>query len=199
MKSLKYALALATSALSLLAAKSAMATESASATITSSQINSATWNYSLTLKNTGTTGIGTFWFAWVPGQSYMTANPSNVLAPGGWENGPDSQLVGGFEKGASIEFQSTVTASDLAAGGTLSGFSFNSTEAPAAMFGSEPFFNSGNPTTTAFIYGGAPFSDGGFKFAATAVPEPGTLAVVGIGAVAVLGISARRRRRAAAV
>ncbi len=183
---------------SLAAANSAMATESASAIITAATAGSSTWQYSLTLNNTGTTTIGTFWFAWVPGQSYMTVNPTHVIAPSLWENGPDSQLVGGFEQGASIEFQATSSAGYLAAGKSLTGFSFDSTESPTDLFGSETFFNNGSPTptTTSFVYSGGPFSDSGFDLTATPVPEPTTLILLALGGIVLAARKSTRVRRA---
>lgn len=184
---------------SLIAAKSATAAESASATITAATATSSTWQYSLTLHNTGTTTIGTFWFGWIPGQSYMTVNPTNVIAPSQWENGPDSQLVGGAfgEKGASIEFQATSSAGYLAAGKSLTGFTFDSAESPTDMFGNENFFNNGSPTptTTSFIYSGGPFSDSGFRLAATPVPEPTTLILFAIGGIVLATRKSIRLRR----
>src|ERR1700688_2789545 len=35
-------------------------------------------DYSITLNNTGTTTIGTFWFAWVPGAGFLSATPTDI-------------------------------------------------------------------------------------------------------------------------
>ena len=50
------------------AAAPAVASEAASATFSSTQLSPTSWQYSLTLNDTGTTDLGTFWFAWVPGK-----------------------------------------------------------------------------------------------------------------------------------
>ena len=35
-------------------------------------------DYSITLNNTGTTTIGTFWFGWVPGAGFLSAAPTDI-------------------------------------------------------------------------------------------------------------------------
>ncbi|HEY3838820.1 MAG TPA: hypothetical protein VGL72_19725 [Bryobacteraceae bacterium] len=55
-----------------------------SATYTITDLPGNTWQYSLTLTDTGTTNIGTFWFAWKPGQDYMPTVPGNISSPTGW-------------------------------------------------------------------------------------------------------------------
>ena len=42
------------------------------------------FNYTIALADIGSTTIGTFWFSWVPGFSYMTQVPSSIGAPAGW-------------------------------------------------------------------------------------------------------------------
>ena len=42
------------------------------------------YNYSILLQNTGTTAIGTFWYAWIPGQFYLPGTPTNIQPPPGW-------------------------------------------------------------------------------------------------------------------
>ena len=42
------------------------------------------YDYSLTLNNTGTTNIGEFWFAWIPGAGFLSVVPSAVGSPAGW-------------------------------------------------------------------------------------------------------------------
>lgn len=163
--------------------------ETGSATIIA-QPDGSQWQYALDLTNTSVDGstVGTFWFSWIPGQSYLASNPTNVFAPTGWEDGPDSQSVGGFEKGASIEWQATTVANDLVAGHVLSGFSFVTPDAPSSVFGNSIYsFGSppvNPPVLTAFVYSGEPFSDGGQKLLVQVVPEPSTLA---ISALAVAG------------
>ncbi len=58
----------------------------ASATITATA-DGSNWDYAITLTNSGTSTapIGTFWFAWVPGEDFMPDSPTNVQAPTGWD------------------------------------------------------------------------------------------------------------------
>jgi hypothetical protein len=184
----------------------AYGSETASATIalTSSAVvgGQTRYTYDLSLTNTSTDGstVGTFWFAWIPGQSYLANNPITVSSPTGWEDGPDSQSVGGSlgEKGASIEWQSTSSASYLAAGHTLSGFSFTTVDSSASVFGNSIYFP-GTPILTAQVYHAGPFSDSfnginGYQFLVQAVPEPVPLALLAIGGLALLLIHQQRSR-----
>jgi hypothetical protein len=59
--------------------------ETASATITATQLAPAEWQYSVTLDDTGSTTVGTFWFAWVPGKDFLDTQPTNITSPSGWQ------------------------------------------------------------------------------------------------------------------
>jgi len=137
----------------------------ATATISTNQ-TSAPFNYSLTLHNTGTTNIGSFWLGWIPGEDFLPTTPTNILKPSGWSatlNG------GGVGDGHSIEFIDG--GAPLAPGASLSGFGFTTNDTPAQLAGKSPFFPS-TSVTTSFVYGGAPLSGTGFQFTASVVPEP---------------------------
>src|ERR1700677_4417030 len=100
----------------------------ATATYTDSEISPGEFQYDLTLNNTGTTTIGTFWFSWVITPSgangFLPDTPTNVVDPAGWTD----ILTNG---GAGIQFK---TSSDLlASGDSLSGFEFDSTMTPAQL------------------------------------------------------------------
>ena len=154
---------------------------SATATYTSSSTTPGIYNYSVTLDNTGTTTIGTFWFSWVPGAGFLSATPTNVGSPAGWAD----RLT---NSGAAIQW--TTTTNDLLAGGTDSGFSFDSTESPSQLmlnYGG-PGTGTGNPVTTSFVYITTPLGDPGFQLSATPAataptPEPGSfvLLITGLG------------------
>jgi hypothetical protein len=173
-------------------AQSARAANSA-VTIATNKINSTTWQYNLTLSDASAspTNIGTLWYAWIPGQDYLTTTPSSITTPAGWTN----DLVvngGGTTDGYSIRWVANSSATDLLPGQSLPGFSFESTDPPSTIFGDSVYFPT-TPTSTSFTYPGAPFSAGGIQFVATAVPEPVSLAM--LTPIALL-LGRRRRVRA---
>jgi Bacterial Ig-like domain (group 3) len=119
--------------------------------------NGADFNYTITLNNTGTTNIGTFWFAWIPGQDYMANNPISVANPTGWI----SAVTGGFP-GDGYAIRWVATTAPITPGNSLN-FNFTSAETPAQLGGNSPFF-SNPPEGTSFVYIGAPESDPGYEF-----------------------------------
>jgi hypothetical protein len=171
------------------------AAEIASAIISSTQLDPTDWQYDVTLTDTGTTNVGTFWFSWVPGEDFMGVAPADVLAPASWG---DAVTHGGAGDGFAIQWVADAAGDELTPGNSLGGFQFDSTLSPSQMAGDSPFYP-GMPVLTAFVYSGAPFSDAGFQLLvqpAAATPEPvsGTLAILGAG-VLVFMQSIRRRRR----
>jgi len=141
------------------------AAEMAKATISSTQLTSNTWKYDLVLDDIGTTNLGTFWFGWVPGENFMPAVPTHITSPASWM--ANITGGGGFGQGYAIQWVAG-TGAGLAAGGSLTGFSFESTASPAAMAGISPAF--GVAILTSFVYAGNPFSDGGFEFIVSEAP-----------------------------
>ena len=175
------------------AAVPAAASEAASATFASTQLSPTSWQYSLTLNDTGTTNLGTFWFGWVPGKDFMATAPSGIADPTGWTA---ITTHGSAADGYAIQWKAGAGAL-LAPGQSLSGFMFDSSMSPAEMEGDSPFFP-GTPVTTTFVYQGAPFSDAGVKFLVTpaaVVPEPSSLALMALGAL-VIGAGVARRQPA---
>jgi hypothetical protein len=140
--------------------------EKASATIVASQLTDTTYQYSLTLKNTGhgkataANQLGTFWYAWIPHQDYLDTSPLTVTSPTGWT---DNITNDGSTDGFAIQWVATTNAVQV--GKSLIGFSFTSTDTPSQVFGKSNFF----PTAlvnTAFVYAGAPLTDTGFQLTA---------------------------------
>ena len=156
---------LAAALLALLPA-TASAAESASATMIATQISGG-YHYAITLNDTGTTTVGTFWFAWVPGLNFMSVVPTNVQAPSGWM----ATMVS--SNGNSILYVATTP---LGAGQSLSGFSFDSTLTPAQMTG--PASGGNYEVVTSFVYSGMPFSDAGFQFNPTVSSGPPAITAV---------------------
>src|SRR5712671_7622119 len=121
-------------------------------------------HYSGVVHNTGTTTIGTFWYAWldVPLEDFMPHVPQNITAPPGWFG----IVQGGGVQGYSIEYYTLNAASYVPAGQSLSGFGFDSLDTVAVM-------NSPAPTdphylvATSVLYIGFPQGDPGFRIVAT--------------------------------
>jgi hypothetical protein len=147
-----------------------------------------TYEYTLTLTNTGTTTIGTFWLGWIPGAGFMPDAPTNVQSPSGWS----PTLTNG---NAAIQW--TTASSLLAPGTSLPGFIFDSTMTPAQFEGPfpGPGLGAGDPVDTFFVYIAAPLADPGFQGSATApaAPEPASWAVILIGFAGLAVLKLRRR------
>jgi hypothetical protein len=165
----------------------AQAAINATATLSTQQLGPNSYEYSITLNNTGDTNIGTYWFSWIPGYDFLTPSPTNVSSPAGWTGGVQQD---GFIPGYyALEWN---TATPLAPGQSLSGFKFDSSESPAALMATSYF--PPYSVATSYVYIGPSQGDPGRLFnTAVTVPEPVGLALL-VPALAVLA-SRRRRRR----
>jgi hypothetical protein len=161
-------------------------TLSASATFTDTQVSPGVFQYDLTLNDTGTTNVGTFWFAWIPGDGFMTVAPTAVQSPSGWTG----TITNG---GDSIQW---VDSGALGQGSSQSGFEFDSTLTPSQLEG--PSAIPGDPVATSFVYIGAPFGDPGLQLVATpaqaSAPEPATILLTALG-IGVAGFGRRLSSR----
>jgi hypothetical protein len=179
-------------ALVLAGSTSIYASELATATMLSTQLNATTWEYDLTLNDTGTTNVGTFWFSWVPGEDFMPTVPTDITSAAGW-----TEIVtgsGDATDGSAIQWIAGPGAA-LTAGESVAGFSFESTTSPATMAGLAPSHPT-EPILTSFVYSGAPFSDPGLDFQVqqvAAAPEPGSIALGLIGGSALFAALRRRK------
>jgi hypothetical protein len=134
------------------------------------------FDYSIALTNTSssTVGLGTFWFAWVPGQDFLPSNPISETSPNGWAVNLISHE--GSSDGFAIQWVSTSPASDLGPGKSLV-FGFKSPDPPAALSGTSQFFQ-GTPIGTSFVYQGGPFVGASDQFLVTvptAAPSASTV------------------------
>jgi uncharacterized protein (DUF2141 family) len=119
---------------------------------------STTYNYNITLKDTGTTALGTFWFGWVPGEDFLKSMPTAISDPTGWQH-----IVTGGSPGDGFAIQWTATGAGMSAGQSLSGFKFSSADSPTVLAGNSAAHPT-SPAETSFVYIGAPFNDPGFQF-----------------------------------
>jgi hypothetical protein len=174
----------------LLATATSKGSEIATATISGTPNGPGQFKYSLTLNDIGTTTLGTFWFAWVPGDNFMPVSPTGVTSPTGWQ---DLITSGGPSGGFAIQWTATAAANDILPGSSLSGFSFGSS-LTLAQLQSPSSGHPSDPVDTAFVYSGAPFSDAGFQLTAqaAATPEPSSLILCACGLAALLFTWRRR-------
>ncbi|MGP0065169.1 MAG: PEP-CTERM sorting domain-containing protein [Isosphaeraceae bacterium] len=186
----------------MLAASASAGTIDASAVITETSSTGSTFDYSITLTNTGTgpsaDSIATFWFAWVPNIDFLKTSPLSVTTPTGWS---DIITHIGTTDGYGIQFEASSAATELAPGSSLV-FQFQSADTPAELMGS----SQAHPThlvLQSFVYNMkeglvGPFvgdsDDFDVKFASVPEPSTLTLAIVGLASLAAL----RLRRKSAA-
>jgi IPT/TIG domain len=140
--------------------------------VISSTPQGADFKYDITLTNSASSNapIGTFWFAWVPGEDFLATAPTSVTPPTGWV---DNITNAGTTDGFAIQFiaGSTGTTNPVEPGSSMS-FSFVSADTPAELMGNSVFYPT-TPVLTSFVYNAAPFSDAGFQFVVTpAVAAP---------------------------
>lgn len=142
-------------------------------------------NYTITLTNTGSESIGTFWYSWtpVPFYDFMTSNPTNISSSLNWfaineHSGPgDGYSIFYYTFGSGITPGSSAT------------FSFSSPDSLASLTGPSSFYSFEN-TGTSFIYTGVESGDDA-QITVTAAPEPAGVGLLGAAGAIALG---RRRR-----
>lgn len=145
--------------------------------------NGSDFTYDITLNNTGTTTIGTLWYAWIPGEDYLPIAPSSTSGPANWT------FLETHADGFGYGLRWVAGAGSLIQPGTsLSGFSFTTTTTPSELLGNSLFGNH-PPVGTTFIYGEGPFAGGEKQILINPVPEPATL--LGLAA----GVAFLRRRK----
>ena len=147
--------------------------ESASAQLslvsTTGSGSSTVYHYSINVTDTGTTNIGTFWFAWVPGEDFLPSVPSSESSPSGW----GSALTGSRNQSDGTAIQWIATSNAITPGHSLSGFAFDSADSPSTLAGNSPS-HPASPILTSFVYSAGPFSDAGSQFVVTEAVSAGT-------------------------
>jgi hypothetical protein len=131
-----------------------------SATINSAPSGSD-YNYTITLNNSSssTSGIGTFWYAWIPGEDFLATKPISITPPSGWS---DTITHGGSTDGYAIQYTANSSTDYVQPGHSLS-FLFKSADTPKEVNGNSNFYP-GTPVGTSFVYPMEPFSDSGHEF-----------------------------------
>lgn len=168
----------------------------ASAQITYQALGGGVYDYTLTLNNTGSSPLQTFWFAWDANYNYdfMTAYPTSIGAPSGWTGSVSEYYDYYYGYNYGVEFSTST--SPLAANGILN-FSFDSTMTPTDMGGFNDTY--GYPVGTSYVSTGPDFSGtpSGPFVAEVVVPEPSSLAFFAVGSFGLWVVRARQRRRSA--
>jgi len=149
---------------------------------------SGVYTYDMSLTDTGTTDIGTFWYAWVPGEDFLPATPTDILSPLGWDLNAITGK-GNSTDGKAIRWEATTP---LQPGQTIDGFQFSIAEPPSVIFADTPFY-SDTLIDTSTVYQGGPFQGGSDKFVpAATVPGPASgITLLG----SLIGMGLKRRRR----
>jgi hypothetical protein len=146
--------------------------ESATASMVGVSNGPASFQYTITLTNTGTAPLGIFWFAWddVPEQDFMTQNPTITGQPSGWTARITTEPEPGGT-GYGIQWYTFDTGSRLAPGSVTSTFTFTSSETPAELAAVSPF-DAAFQTTSSFVYQTASFQQ--------APDDPGAILIVDV-------------------
>src|SRR6202000_333521 len=121
----------------------------------------------ITVTNTGTTTIGTFWFGWEPGEDFLPSAPLSTSSPTGWN--PTLTGAGNSFDGTAIEWVATSPGVFLQPGQSSSAFGFTSHDSLAKLAGNSPT-SPATPAMTSLVYIGAPELDPGFQLVVSEAP-----------------------------
>jgi len=151
-----------------------------------------TWDYTMIISDASgaTSPIGSFWYAWIPGQFYLPTAPSSVQVPTGWTYGI---VTAGA---SSIQFSASSSAYDINPGSSLT-FGFVSTDTPTTLAGNAVPTYPTTPIGTTVAYAAGFFSSPSETFVVQSVPEPSSLALVLAGAFGLWVTGWRRFRQPA--
>lgn len=146
--------------------------QSSEATATISDVaGSGGFDYTISLKNTGTGGLNTFWYGWTDDGNNLPSNPDDAGNSLGWANDLD---------GNSIVWEND--ASTALAPGQTGTFTFFSSDSPTDITTA--------PSGGSVVYNGVgTFSAGqsdAFSPTLAATPEPGSSALLAAGAFGLL-------------
>ncbi len=162
--------------------------QSATATISGVAAGGGVFDYTITLHNTGTTSLDSFWYAWTLSGNNLSAAASNPGSSLGWV---DTALEGN----TSISWEGN--SSNTLAVGQSATFTFDSTETPSAITtlpsGDSVVYVSGTGPNT-FDENDPGVASPVFSPTLVAVPEPSTLLLLIAGALGLLAARWPKRR-----
>ncbi len=150
-------------------------------------LSQGVYTYDIHLTNTGSTTIGTLWYAWNPGQNYLPTMPTNVMGPTGWNA---SVTHGGSTDGYGIRFLAQTSGDYLSPNDSESGFMFSTTDSPTVLDGQSVTYSGAN-IGDSFLYHAGAFSDSGTQITLQTVPEPSDFLL----AVPLMGLLIGRRKK----
>ncbi len=143
--------------------------QSASATISGVQ-SGGNWDYTISLQNTGTTQLDSFWYAWTQDGNNLSVNPSSAGNSLGWANDLDNNSI-----------QYVGSSGDALAAGQSATFTFVSTEDPSEITTSPSGESVAYVNGIDFSQGSAGDSTGVFSPTLISTPEPSTYALMAVG------------------
>ncbi len=164
---------------------------------TTPDIDGINFDHTIVLTNTAasTTTIGTFWFAWIPGEDFMLNQPISATSPTGWV-AAFTHVPNIATNGWAIQWKASSSASYMQVGSSLT-FSFKSAETDVQLAGPSPYWNHPQETVS-FVYNQAPFSAVSEQFTVNvSTPEPATIVPAALGLVG-CAVGVYRRKRSVA-
>jgi hypothetical protein len=139
------------------------------------------YDYTITLENTGSTLLNSFWYGWTTSGNNLPADPSTAGNNLGWNNDLD---------GNSIMWVNS-SGTTLAAGNSGT-FSFFSISSPAAITAPPAGESVAYVNGIDFSEGSAGHSTGVFSPTVVAIPEPSPAALLALGSLGLLALRCRK-------
>jgi hypothetical protein len=147
--------------------------QSASATISGVEGSGGNYDYTITLDNTGTYDLNSFWYGWIQFEDDLSSAPSSAANSLGWNNDLD---------GNSIMWENS-TGSALLPGQSAT-FTFVDSSTPTAITSGISGESVAYVGQIDFSQGSAEDSTGIFSPVLQSVPEPSTWSLLAFGMVA---------------
>jgi len=159
--------------------------QSATATISGVAEAGGTYDYTITLLNTGSGNLNSFWYAWTQSGNNLAVDPTTPGNSLGWANNLDANSI-----------QWVNSSGTALAPGQSGAFSFVSTTDPIAITTAPSGESVAYVNGIDFSQGSAGHSTAVFSPVLEETPEPSSLALLVIGSAIVAGTCQLRRRLA---